>query len=115
MDDSLDRILSSEEEVVPSARFVRNVMAAVRREAATPAPISFPWWRVAPGLAICAIGLIAFLVVGVAQFRGDVAAAAPVPRVLVDITQYVNRIGIGWIVLAVVASIVPTRIVLARR
>jgi hypothetical protein len=69
MDENLDRILSRDEDVVPSAAFVRNVMAAVHREASTPAPISFPWRRVAPGLGTCTVALTSFLVLGIAQFR----------------------------------------------
>ena len=41
--DEIDRILSQEEELLPSAGFTASVMDAVRREAALPAPIPFPW------------------------------------------------------------------------
>jgi hypothetical protein len=113
MDNNLDRILSTDQDVVPSSAFVRNVMAAVHREASTPAPISFPWWRAAPGLAIGAVALTAFLVLAVIQFRGG-PVAGPVPRVFVNIVETANRVDLGWIVLALVASFVPTRLVLTR-
>jgi len=42
MDENLDRILCSDQDVVPSSAFVRNVMAVVRHEASIPGsnPIS---------------------------------------------------------------------------
>jgi hypothetical protein len=114
MEDNLDHILSTDQDVVPSSAFVGNVMAAVRCEASTPAPISFPWWRALPGFAICAIALTAFLVIAAIQFyRGD-AVAGPVPRVFVNVVEAANRVDLGWIALAIVASLIPTRFVLAK-
>jgi hypothetical protein len=49
-DDDLDRILSRQEDIVPSSGFVSNVMDAVRREASAPPPIPFPWKWAIPGL-----------------------------------------------------------------
>src|SRR5262249_62238214 len=49
--DDLDRILSSEDLLEPSSDFVMDVMAAVRRQAAEPAPVRFPWSRFIAGLA----------------------------------------------------------------
>lgn len=114
MDNNLDRILSRDQDVIPSSDFVRNVMVAVHREASAPAPISFPWWRVVPGLAICAVALTAFVIVAVIQFRGGSAGAGPVPSVFVNVVETANRVGLGWVSLALVASFVPTRLVLAR-
>ena len=59
-DDDLDRILSKEETIAPSARFVASVMVAVRRENTTPAPLLFPWKRALPGI-VAAIVSIALL------------------------------------------------------
>lgn len=113
MDDNLDRILSTDRDVVPSSAFVRNVMAAVRGEALTPAPISFPCWGIVPGLAICAVALTAFLIVAVIQFRGG-SVVGPVPRLFVNVLETANRVGLGWVAIALVASFVPPRLVLAR-
>jgi hypothetical protein len=115
MDNDLDRILSGDDDVVPSSAFVSDVMAAVRREASTPAPLPFPWRRVAPGLAICACALTTFLMVGIAQFRAGVETATPVPDALVDVIRYASSIDLGWIALALFASFVSTRLALARR
>jgi hypothetical protein len=49
--DDLDRILSSEDLLEPSSEFAMEVMAAVRRHAAEPSPLLFPWFRFAAGLA----------------------------------------------------------------
>ena len=48
------------------------------------------------------------------QFRGGVAVAGPVPRVFVNVLEDANRVGLGWIALALVASFVPARLVLTR-
>lgn len=114
MDNNLDRILSNDQDVIPSANFVGNVMAAVHREALTPAPISFPWWRVVPALVICVVALTMFLATAVIQSRGGVTVAGPVPRVFVNVVETATRVGLGWISLALVASFVPMRLVLAR-
>jgi hypothetical protein len=114
MDDPIDRILSGREDVVPSSAFVGNVMAAVRREASTPAPISFPWWRVAPGAAIGAVALTALLVLAVIRLWGGADAAGPLPSAFVNAVNGANSVGLGWIALALIASFVPARLVLAR-
>jgi hypothetical protein len=114
MDDDLDRILSDEQDVAPSSAFVENVMAVLRREASTPAPISFPWRRVAPGLAICAASLISLIVIFTIQFREGMVLAGPLPRAFANVVADANSIGLEWIALALVASYVPTRLVLER-
>ena len=48
--DDVDRILAHDTEVVPSTLLVQHVMEAVRREAAIPQPIGFPWHRALPGI-----------------------------------------------------------------
>jgi len=115
MDDNLDRILSADQDVVPSPAFVGNVMASVRREASTPAPIAFPWWRVVPGFAISVLALTALFIVAVIQIRAGSAVAGPVPHIFVNGTETATRVGLGWIALAFVASFIPTRLVLATK
>jgi hypothetical protein len=50
----IDRILSSEDEIMPSSGFLAEVMARVREEAAAPPPIPFPWMRAVPGMLLLA-------------------------------------------------------------
>ncbi len=49
--EEFDRILSTDDDIVPAAGFTASVMDRVRSEASTPAPIPFPWARALPGLA----------------------------------------------------------------
>lgn len=76
--DEIDRILSQEEELLPSAGFTASVMDAVCREAALPAPIPFPWKWAVPGLLVAALALVAVgwvVIVGMTQiFREGVGA-----------------------------------------
>ena len=50
--DDLDRLLSGDDMVMPSARFAAEVMEAVERAANEP-PLPFPWGRFAIGIAGC--------------------------------------------------------------
>jgi hypothetical protein len=56
---ALDRILTGEEELLPTSGFLAAVMERVEQEAAAPAPIPFPWLRLLPGLFL-ALGLLAW-------------------------------------------------------
>ena len=53
MTDELDRILSSDDSLEPASGFAGGVMEAVRRQAAEPARIPFPWRRFGVGLVAC--------------------------------------------------------------
>jgi hypothetical protein len=53
----INRILSREDEILPSSGFAVSVMDAVRCEAAAPPPIPFPWKRALPGLLVGAVVL----------------------------------------------------------
>ena len=64
-EDEINRILSREDEILPSSGFAVSVMDAVRREAAAPPPIPFPWKRALPGLVVGGIALALVLVAGV--------------------------------------------------
>jgi hypothetical protein len=85
----LDRILSNKDEIVPSSGFTASVMEAVRREAAEPPPIAFPWKRALPGLVLAGLMILAVIVGGVAIFvqasRGSLVtglSASPAPLML---------------------------------
>jgi hypothetical protein len=51
---ALDRILATEEALIPSSGFLASVMGSVREEAAAPPPIPFPWKRAVPGMVLTA-------------------------------------------------------------
>ena len=50
--DDLDRILASEEPLVPSSGFAAATMERVRESAAAPPPLPFPWRRFLLGLLV---------------------------------------------------------------
>jgi len=113
--DDLDHILSGEPNIVPSSGFVTNVMRAVRREASIPAPIPFPWLWVAPGLAIGTVALIALFITIIMRIAAsDTGIAGPMPQAFLIGIEEAIRIGLGWIALALFASFIPTRLVVAR-
>jgi hypothetical protein len=58
----INSILSREDEILPSSGFTVSVMDAVRREAASPPPIPFPWKRALPGLAVAGLALVLILI-----------------------------------------------------
>jgi len=88
--DELDRILSSEKALQPSSGLTAAVMERVRREAAEPEPIAFPWRRFVPGAIACFVLLVAGLVMiaqyGIPQSSGtsqlDVEQLLSSPEVL---------------------------------
>jgi hypothetical protein len=49
---AMERALAAEERLVPASGFLAAVMDRVREEASAPAPIPFPWKRIAPGLVL---------------------------------------------------------------
>ena len=71
--DDLDRILSSEEPLVPSSGFAAAVMESVRAATTAPPPLPFPWRRFL-------LGLLAVSVLGGAC--GWAAASLGVPETL---------------------------------
>jgi hypothetical protein len=72
-DGEINRILSQEDEILPSSGFAASVMDAVRREAVALPPIPFPWKRAMPGLVAGGVALallVAAVVVAFSQFGG---------------------------------------------
>ena len=105
--DDLDRILSEEEELVPSSGFVTSVIDAVQREASTPPPIPFPWKRALPGLTISGLAVAGGLVSLVKLVRGaEGSQLAPAqPTVLAPILQTMLNATSGWITLVLLVTL----------
>jgi hypothetical protein len=79
-DEEVDHMLSREDEILPSSGFAVAVMDAVRREAAAPPPIPFPWKRALLGLIVGGSVLVFALVAGVvAMVR--LATTSTIPQV----------------------------------
>jgi hypothetical protein len=112
-DDDLDRILSEEEEILPSSGFTASVMEAVRREASTPPPIPFPWKRALPGLAAAVLALVLVLVeVSALPSPGALAPSHLVMwlSVLVPILEAMVTAGGHWVVLALLLTFASVRL-----
>jgi hypothetical protein len=52
--EKIDRILASEEALMPSSGFLSSIMERIHDEAAAPKPIPFPWKRAVPGMVLAA-------------------------------------------------------------
>jgi len=105
----LSRIGSEKEEITPSSGFTASVMDAVRREAATPPPIPFPWKRALPGLAAACVALALVLIEIVTHLDQEavVRQIHPVTTSTFDpILKAAMSTGIGWIFLALLLSLV---------
>jgi len=83
-DTEIDRMLSRQDEILPSSGFVASVMDAVRNEAAAPPPIPFPWKRALPVFALAAAALVGVFVLGisgVAELAKEPAAITASPTI----------------------------------
>ena len=108
--DELDRILSAEDRIVPSSGFAASVMDAVRREAATPPPIPFPWKRALPGLVVGIVALAGLIVAGFALRASAIAAAATATLSLHQLIAAARVAaqqadGAGWIALTLLLTL----------
>ena len=109
-DGDMDRILSNEQEIIPSSGFVGSVMDAVQREASP--PISFPWKRALPGLTAAGLVLVWVFVAGTSLFlQGTVTQ--PVPSELLSSFALIigawKSVGASWITLALVLSLASVK------
>ena len=116
--DKIDRMLSREEEILPSSGFAVSVMDAVRREAAAPPPIPFPWKRALPGLIAGGFALALILVAVVAGVARLARASTMVPfslslslpSVAPTILQRNLESAAIWTVMALLLTLVSVKI-----
>ena len=105
--EDFDRLLSSEEQIVPSPGFADAVMQAVRREAAAPPPISFPWKCALPGLVLAGSLALALLLVPLPTVRAEIAILASstrVPVLLAAMPKVTRGLGLDWLMLALLLA-----------
>jgi hypothetical protein len=111
--DDLDRILGQEKKILPSSGFAASVMEAVRREAATPPPLSFPWKLALPGLVSSCLVLVWALVEGIRQvIRGDVTSPLP-PSLWLTLTSVLESpkdAAMCWVAIALVLSFASVKL-----
>lgn len=101
---ALDRILATEEELLPSSGFLASVMERVQEEAAAPAPIPFPWKRAIPGMVLAVIvlggGAVELVRISLSAAREISLAPARLPAVVHPVQDA------GWVAAALGASLV---------
>lgn len=113
MDDAdIDRMLSRQDEILPSSGFAVSVMDAVRSEADAPPPIPFPWKRALPAAALAAAALLAtmvWVVVVVVQFSRESLATAP-PATLFIVAHWGLNSVAGWTGLSLLVALVSAKL-----
>jgi hypothetical protein len=100
----IDRILASEEDLIPSSGFLASVMERVQQEATAPPPIPFPWKRAVPGILLAAgvFGWAAFELVrlGLPILSAPTLTLPHLPAALVAPVEQA-----GWVALALGTSL----------
>ena len=106
--DDFHRFLAAEDKILPSAGFSASVMEVVRREAATPLPIPFPWKAALPGMgaALTVLGCILLAFVYFVRTSAQEPNSAAMPAPLLQALQAPIHFGLGWIVLSLLLSLV---------
>ena len=111
-DRDLDRVFSTEEDLVPSSGFAQSVMDAVHREASAPPPIPFPWRRALPGLVLSVLSVVAVCVWAFLRTPAEHVREAPGPSILTRLSSELggllsaaNSGGLGWILLALLLTL----------
>jgi hypothetical protein len=111
-DDNVERVLAKDDEIVPSSGFTNAVMDAVRREAATPPPLAFPFWRALPGFVAVGIA-VALAFAGVARGAGVPEMEGIVATISSTVTAWFviwAMDGGSWILLGLVVSFVAVKL-----
>jgi hypothetical protein len=111
----IDRILSREDEILPSSGFAVSVMDAVRREAAAPPPIPFPWKRALPGVVVGGLMLALVLVGGVVAIAQAGHATGPqvsmsLPSVMPTFFHGGIESAAAWTALSLLAALVSVKL-----
>lgn len=112
MEDELDRMLSTRDEIVPSSGFVSSVMDAVRREAATSEPtpfppLAFPWLRAMP-VFIALVAVVAMLIAGIVEMFRMPATTAHDLSLPPAVQHVLAQANVGWIAIALLIAFIST-------
>ena len=104
-DDRINKILATEEELVPSSGFLASVMDRVREEAAAPPPIPFPWKRAIPGIVVAA-GVLGWGALEMVRFVEPSLHAVKLepPHIAATMTQPLEQA--TWVAVALAVSLV---------
>ena len=104
--DMIERILASEEVLVPSSGFASAVMERVHKESTAPRPIPFPWKRAIPGMALAA-GVFGWGAFEMMRHAPAMAISLAPLRLSAAVTSGLEST--GWVVLALAASMLAWR------
>ena len=100
----LDRILASEQPLVPSSGFLASVMEKVGEEAAAPPPIPFPWKRIVPGVTLVVgigcYGGVSLIRHGILGLGADTIQPPHIPSAAIHPVEQA-----GWVALALGISL----------
>jgi hypothetical protein len=100
----IDRILATEEELVPSSGFLTSVMESIEEEAKAPKPIPFPWKLALPGMVIAVVAFVwlavEFVRIGLQAARSNTLVLPHLPAAAVEPLEEA-----GWVALALGASL----------
>jgi len=102
-EEQMDKILGTDEELIPSSGFVSSAMNRVREEAAAPAPIPFPWKRAVPGFVVVA-GVFGWSGMEFARLIGPAIATLKLPPMHALITFVRPLEQAGWVAAALAVS-----------
>ncbi len=116
----INRILSRKDEILPSSGFAPSVMDAVRREAAAPPPIPFPWKRALPGLVAGGL-VLAMVFVTVVAATVQLIRSATSEHFSISLQRWLTSVlGLGlqqnllsaasWTVLALLVTFVSVKL-----
>ena len=112
-DEEIDRVLSRDDEILPSSGFAVSVMDAVRRKAAAPPPIPFPWKRALPGLVVggFALALVLVAIVVAIARRASITPqfSMPLPSVMPPIFRGGIESAAIWTALALLVAFVSVK------
>jgi hypothetical protein len=100
----IDRILATEEELVPSFGFAASVMECIREEAIAPPPFPFPWKRAIPGIALAA-GVFGWGAIELTREAASIMRSAPSVPLHFSASLRLPIEGIGWTAVALGVSL----------
>jgi hypothetical protein len=100
----IDRILATEEELVPSSGFVSSVMERIAEEAAVPPPIPFPWKRAVPGIVLVS-GVLGWGTFELVRVGIHSAKAISMPTIHLSASMLRPLEQAGWVALALGISL----------
>ena len=102
--DRIDRILASDDELIPSSGFLSAVMESVHKEAATPPPIPFPWRRFVPCIVL-ALGVFGWSAFEAFRYLRSAARQVSLSQLQFSPAAGHQLASAGWIALALVVSL----------